>query len=108
MPPALILAMGGASINAASNTLVSVTYGNRRGSMLSLMATFGALGALLAPVLFLGSAEPSTVAARLGGLAMFAAAVGVCRCLSARCPSRGAAPRWPRPSGCFGSGRWSG
>ena len=77
MPPALILAMGGASINAASNTLVSATYGTRRGSMLSLMATFGALGALLAPVLFLGGAEPSTVAARLGGLALFAAAVAV-------------------------------
>jgi fucose permease len=77
MPPALILAMGGASINAASNTLVSASYGTRRGSMLSLMATFGAFGALLAPVLFLGSSDPSTVGVRLGGLALFAAAVAM-------------------------------
>ena len=76
MPPALVLAMGGASINAASNTLVSTTYGDRRGAMLSLMATFGALGALLAPVIFLGGSSP-TVPARLGALALFATLVSV-------------------------------
>ena len=54
--PAILLAAGGASINAASNTLVSVTYSERRGAMLSLMATFGASGALVAPLLFGGGA----------------------------------------------------
>lgn len=72
MAPALVMAMGGASINAASNTLVSTTYGLRRGSMLSLMATFGAFGALGAPVIFLGISDPTGVAARLGALAALA------------------------------------
>jgi ACS family D-galactonate transporter-like MFS transporter len=75
MPPALVLAAGGASINASSNTLVSVTYGERRGAMLSLMATFGAIGALSAPVVFLGSPSIEQVTARIGALTVFAAAV---------------------------------
>ena len=75
MPPALLLAAGGASINASSNTLVSVTYGERRGSMLSLMATFGAAGALTAPVVFLGSPTLEQVTARIGALAIFAMVV---------------------------------
>ena len=72
MVPAILLAAGGASINAASNTLVSVTYGERRGAMLSLMATFGASGALVAPFLFGGGLGVDGVAARLWGLALFA------------------------------------
>lgn len=75
MAPALLLAAGGASINAASNTLVSVTYGARRGSMLSLMATFGAFGALLAPFLFAGGPDADGVASRLGWLSALALAV---------------------------------
>lgn len=75
MPPALVLAAGGASINASSNTLVSVTYGERRGSMLSLMATFGAIGALVAPVVFLGSPTFEQVTTRIGGLAVLAVVV---------------------------------
>jgi fucose permease len=77
MASALVMAIGGATINAASNTLVSATFGQRRGSMLSLMATFGALGALGAPVVFLGSSDPPGVAARLGALALLATTVAM-------------------------------
>jgi fucose permease len=72
MGPAVLLAAGGASINAASNTLVSVTYGPRRGAMLSLMATFGASGALVAPLLFGGGLGIDGVATRLWALALAA------------------------------------
>jgi len=75
MLPAILLAAGGASINAASNTLVSVTYGARRGAMLSLMATFGASGALVAPFLFGGGLGVDGVAVRLWALALLALAV---------------------------------
>ena len=75
MLPAILLAAGGASINAASNTLVSVTYGARRGAMLSLMATFGASGALVAPFLFGGGLGLDGVAVRLWALALMALAV---------------------------------
>jgi MFS transporter, ACS family, D-galactonate transporter len=75
MFPVILLAAGGASINAASNTLVSVTYGARRGAMLSVMATFGASGALVAPVLFGGGLGVDGVAVRLWALALFARAV---------------------------------
>jgi len=44
-----LLAAGGSMINAASNTLVSVTFGARRGAMLSLLGVFCAIGACLAP-----------------------------------------------------------
>lgn len=72
LPPAIVLAAGGASINAASNTLVSATYGDRRGPMLSLMATFGAVGAFTAPMAFLGSPNLEQVSTRIGALALFA------------------------------------
>jgi MFS transporter, FHS family, glucose/mannose:H+ symporter len=44
-----LLAAGGSSINAASNTLVSVTFGERRGTMLSLLGVASGVGACLAP-----------------------------------------------------------
>lgn len=72
MGPAILLAAGGASINAASNTLVSVTYGERRGSMLALMATFGASGSLVAPLLVRGGLGVDGVAVRLWALALVA------------------------------------
>ena len=75
MVPAILLAAGGASINAASNTLVSVIYGERRGAMLSLMATFGASGALVAPLLFGGGLGVDGVAVRLWALALGALVV---------------------------------
>ena len=73
--PAVLLAAGGASINAASNTLISVVYGERRGAMLSLMATFGASGALATPVIFGGGLDPSGVALRLWAVALGALVV---------------------------------
>jgi fucose permease len=89
MPPALLLAAGGASINASSNTLVSATYGERRGSMLSLMATFGAAGALVAPGVFLGSPTLEQVTTRIGALAVFAAVVAALPLLVAETASAG-------------------
>ena len=68
--PAVLLAAGGASINASSNTLISVVYGERRGAMLSLMATFGASGALATPGIFAGDLDPSGVALRLWAVAL--------------------------------------
>jgi len=44
-----LIAAGGSMLNAASNTLVSVTFGERRGAMLSLLGLFCAVGACLAP-----------------------------------------------------------
>jgi fucose permease len=73
--PAVLLAAGGASINASSNTLVSVVYGERRGAMLSLMATFGASGALMAPAIFGGGLDQAGVAVRLWALALASLAV---------------------------------
>lgn len=75
--PATLLAAGGSSINAASNTLVSVTYGARRGAMLSLMATFGAAGSLSTPLLFSGGLGSDGVALRLWRLALVSLAVTV-------------------------------
>lgn len=69
---AALLAAGGASINAASNTLVSSVFGGRRGAMLSLMATFGASGSLVAPVIFAGGPGVEGVASRLSGLTLLA------------------------------------
>ena len=74
---AAFLAVGGASINAATNTLVSVTYGERRGSMLSLMAMFGACGSLSAPFLFAGGLDAAGAQQRLALLVPLAAAAAV-------------------------------
>jgi FHS family L-fucose permease-like MFS transporter len=64
-----LLAAGGSSINASSNTLVSVTYGERRGSMLPLLGVFCAVGACLAPFV-LGSANITGRLAALGALSV--------------------------------------
>lgn len=74
---AVLLAAGGASVNAATNTLVSISYGSRRGAMLSVMALFGGVGALVAPLLFLGPPNPAGVATRLQGLAACAVLAAV-------------------------------
>lgn len=73
--PALVLAIGGAAINAGSSTLVSIVYPERRGAMLSVMATFGAAGALVSPLLFGGSLDAAAVHARLFALGLFALAI---------------------------------
>ena len=72
---ALLLAAGGAAINAGSNTLVSMAYGARRGAMLSVMATFGAVGALMAPLVFRGQLDGAAVSSRLWGLSFLALGV---------------------------------
>lgn len=64
-----LLAAGGSAVNAASNTLVSVTFGPRRGAMLSLMGLACAAGAFAAPFV-LASPEASAVALRLNVLAV--------------------------------------
>lgn len=74
---AALLAAGGASVNAASNTLVSVSYAGRRGAMLSVMALFGAVGALVTPLLFLGSPALAGVVVRLRVLAALALIVAL-------------------------------
>src|SRR5262249_42356845 len=45
-----LIASGGSAINAGSNTLVSVTFGERRGAMLTLMGVSTAVGAVLTPL----------------------------------------------------------
>lgn len=58
-----LLATGGSSINAASNTLVSVTFGERRGAMLSLLGVASAVGACLAPFVVGVTGIPARLAA---------------------------------------------
>lgn len=74
---AVLLATGGASTNAASNTLVSVSYGGRRGPMLSVMALFGAVGSLTTPLVFLGVADLPGVVVRLRVLSVLALVLAV-------------------------------
>jgi fucose permease len=92
MTPAILLAAGGASLNAASNTLVSVTYGERRGAMLSLMATFGASGALVAPLVFGGGLGVDGVAVRLWALTLMALAIAALPMLVKTAHARPAGP----------------
>jgi hypothetical protein len=73
---AALLASGGAAIIASSNTMVSSAYGERRGAMLSRMAVFGAVGALMTPVMF-AAATATGVASRSSQLAAVAALVVV-------------------------------
>ena len=68
-----LLAAGGSMINAASNTLVSVTFGERRGAMLSLLGVFCAIGACLAPF----AIGVTGVAGRLAALSALAAVLAV-------------------------------
>ncbi|HEX7085195.1 MAG TPA: MFS transporter [Vicinamibacterales bacterium] len=91
---ALVLATGGSAINAGTNTLVSAAFGARRAPMLSLAATFGAAGAVSAPLLFRGSPDASGVTLRLWSLAAAAAVVAV---LPAAVPSDGVAPAAREP-----------
>jgi fucose permease len=70
-----LLAGGGSAINAGSNTLVSVTFGERRGPMLNLMGLFGALGAFITPFVMQAGAAP--VVERLYVLAAVSAVIAV-------------------------------
>ena len=92
---AAVMAAGGAAVNASTNTLVSDTFRQRRGSMLSLMATFGAAGALVAPLLFRGGFGPAAVTSRLWWLALSTAGIAVVPLLVAA----GERPRTAEPIG---------
>jgi fucose permease len=70
-----LLAVGGSAINASSNTLVSVTFGDRRGPMLNLMGLFGAVGAFVTPFVMQTGALP--VVERLYWLAAASAVIAV-------------------------------
>jgi fucose permease len=70
-----LLAAGGSAINAGSNTLVSVTFGERRGRMLNLMGLFGAVGAFVTP--FVMQAGTLQVVERLYVLAGVSAVIAV-------------------------------
>jgi MFS family permease len=70
-----LLAAGGSAINAGTNTLVSVTFGERRGPMLNLMGLFGALGAFITP--FVMQAGMLPVVERLYILAGVSAVISV-------------------------------
>ncbi len=70
-----LLAAGGSAINAGSNTLVSVTFGERRGPMLNLMGLFGAVGAFVTPFVMQAGALP--VVERLYVLAGVSALISV-------------------------------
>lgn len=83
---ALLLAAGGSSMNAATCTLVSVRYGERRGAMLSVMALFGGLGAMAAPILFLGPPSLAGVASRLQALGVLAVLVAAAPLIVTRRP----------------------
>src|SRR5918994_1818500 len=54
----LLMSLGGAAVNAASNTLVSTLYGDRRGQMLNVLGVFGAAGSVSVPPAFSTSFSP--------------------------------------------------
>ena len=70
-----LLAAGGSAINVGTNTLVSVTFGARRGTMLSLAGLSCAVGALLTPFALQG--WDASVVQRLHVLAGVCAVVAV-------------------------------
>jgi MFS family permease len=74
---ALFMSVGGACVNAASNTLVSTIYGGRRGPMLNVLGVFGAAGAVSVPLAFSGVTTYLQVHARLIVLAVACGSVGV-------------------------------
>jgi fucose permease len=70
-----LLAGGGSAINVGTNTLVSVTFGDRRGPMLSLAGLFCAVGALLTP--FVLQVREAGVGEQLNLLALVSAVIAV-------------------------------
>lgn len=92
-----VMAAGGASVNAAANVLVSVLYGSRRGPMLNVLGVFGALGALVVPVAFIGAATMAHVRVRLLVLAS-AGLLSACWHLLQREPPRESVAPGPQPT----------
>ena len=70
---ASVMSLGGAAVNAGSNVLVSTAYGDERGPMLSIVALFGALGAISVPFAFAGVGTMDAARTRLFALAAFGA-----------------------------------
>jgi MFS family permease len=91
----LLMSLGGAAVNAASNTLVSTLYGDRRGPMLNVLGVFGAAGSVSVPLVFSGVATYAQVNTRLLLLGAACGLAGVLHLLQPR-PTRAgviAAPR---------------
>jgi fucose permease len=94
---AVVMAMGGASVNASSNVLVSTLYGVRRAPMLNVLGLFGALGALIVPFVFAGVRSMADVRGRLAALAVVGVVSGIAHLLQHE-PPRADAVRRPRAS----------
>ncbi len=90
MIAALLMSLGGAAVNAAANTLVSLLYGARRGPMLNVLGVFGAVGAVSVPLLFSGVTTYAQVYTRLLLLAGSCAVAGVLHLLQPRPAAAGA------------------
>ena len=91
----LLMSLGGAAVNAASNTLVSTLYGDRRGQMLNVLGVFGAAGSVSVPLVFSGVTTYAQVYTRLLLLGGACGLAGVLHLLQPR-PTRAgviAAPR---------------
>jgi fucose permease len=90
-----LMSLGGAAVNAASNTLVSTLYGDRRGPMLNVLGVFGAAGAVSVPLVFSGVTTYEQVRTRLLLLAGACALAGVLHLLQPPPTTAGptAAPR---------------
>jgi MFS transporter, FHS family, glucose/mannose:H+ symporter len=94
---AVVMSMGGASVNASSNVLVSTLYGVKRAPMLNVLGLFGALGAFLVPFVFAGVRSMADVRGRLAALAVLGAVSGIAQLLQREPPRGGTVPR-PRAS----------
>jgi hypothetical protein len=94
---ASLMSLGGAAVNAGSNVLVSTTYGDERGPMLSLVALFGALGAIAVPLVFSGVGTIGEARTRLLVLSALGAAIAIVH-LAQRQPAAVAHGSESRPS----------
>jgi MFS family permease len=94
---AVVMSVGGAAVNAGSNVLVSMVYGDERGSMLNLSALFGALGAIAVPIVFAGTGSLDAARVRLFALAAFGAITAVSHFLQ-RQPAHHLSTEEARPS----------
>jgi fucose permease len=79
-----LLASGGSAINASSCTLISVTFGERRGAMMSLMGVSTAVGAVVTPLLLQAGDWP--IVDRMHVIAGMAAAIALAPLAVARAP----------------------